>query len=66
MPHYWYYTPNIKIIRRRKISWEGHVAHMGEDRDWWQNPEGNKTLERPKSRGKDNFKLKRPEGRGLE
>jgi hypothetical protein len=42
--HNWYSSPNIiKLIKSRRMRWEGHMARMGEEsklyRVWWESLE---------------------------
>jgi hypothetical protein len=55
-------SPNIiVIIKSRIMSWEGHVAYMGERRGLYRVlvgiPEGKKPLGRPKHGWEDNIKM---------
>ena len=55
-----YYSPNIvRVIKSRRMRWEGHVAHMGERRDVYRvlvgKPEGKRPLRRPRRRWEDNI-----------
>jgi len=50
-----YSLPNIsRVIKSRKLRWEGHVARMGEKRDVYRilvgKPEGKRQIGRPKRR----------------
>ena len=56
-----YYSPNIvRVIKSRRMRWEGHVAHMGERRDVYRvlvgKREGKRPLRRPRRRWEDNIK----------
>jgi hypothetical protein len=57
-----YSSPNIiKMIKSRRIRWEGHVARMGEGRRemhiryWWESQKGPQG--RPRRRRVDNIKI---------
>ena len=57
-----YSLPNIvRVVKSRQMRWEGHVAHMGEDRDVHRvlvgEPEGKRPLGRPRRRWEDNIKM---------
>jgi hypothetical protein len=49
------------MIKSRRMSWEGHVAQMGEKRDAYRilvgKPEGKRSLGRPSHRWVDNIKM---------
>jgi hypothetical protein len=49
----------IRIIKSRRMRWEGHVARMGEKRKAYTllvgNPEGKRPLGRPRRRWVDNI-----------
>ena len=50
-----YCSPNIvRVIKSRRMRWEGHVAHMGERRGVYRvlvgKPDGKKPLGRPRYR----------------
>jgi hypothetical protein len=49
------------MIKSRRMRWAGHVARMGEMRNAYRilvgNPEGKRTLGRPKRRWVDNIKM---------
>jgi hypothetical protein len=35
--HNLYFSPSIiRIIKLRRVKWAGHVALMGEKRNWWE------------------------------
>jgi hypothetical protein len=55
-----YSSPNIiRVIKSRRLRWAGHVARMGERRGAYRalvgNPEGRRTLRRPRCRWEDNI-----------
>ena len=57
-----YASPNIlRVIRSRRMSWAGHVAHMGEERGVYSvlvgKPEGKRPLWRPRRRWVDNIRM---------
>jgi hypothetical protein len=49
------------MIKTRRISWEGHVARMGEKRNAYRilirKPEVKRPLERPRRKWVDNIKI---------
>jgi hypothetical protein len=56
-----YYSPSIiRIIKSRRMRWEGHVARIGEKRNAYRlllgKPEGKRPLGRPRRRWVDNIK----------
>jgi hypothetical protein len=59
--NYLYSSPNIRMIKSRRIRWAGHVACMGEGRNAYRilagRPEGRKPLGRPRRRWEDNIKV---------
>ena len=60
--HDLYCSPNnIRVIKSRRMGWEGHVARMGESRGVYsvlvEKPEGNGPLGRPMRRWEDNIKM---------
>jgi hypothetical protein len=60
--HSLYSSPNIvRVIKSRTMRWAGHVARMGEGRDFYRvlvgKPEGKRPLGRSRSRWEDNIKL---------
>jgi hypothetical protein len=60
--HSLYSSPNIvRVIKSRRMRWEGHVARMGEGRVAYRvlvrRPEGKRPLGRPRRRWEDNIKL---------
>jgi len=55
-----YSSPNImRVIKRRRMRWAGHVARMGEERRLYRvlvgKPEGRRPLGRPRRRWVDNI-----------
>jgi hypothetical protein len=57
-----YSLPNIvRVVKSRRMKWEGHVARMGEDRGVLRvlvgKPEGKRPLGRPRHRWEDNIKM---------
>jgi len=57
-----YSSPNImRVIKSRRMRWEGHVACMGEGRGVYRvlvgKPEGRRTLGRPRLRWEDNIRM---------
>jgi hypothetical protein len=57
-----YSSPNIiRVIKSRRMRWEGHVARMGEGRGAYRilvgRPEGRRPLVRPRRRWEDNIKM---------
>jgi hypothetical protein len=57
--HNLYSSPNnIRVIKSRRMRWEGHVAYTGDRRGAHRvmvgKPEGERPLERRRNRGKDN------------
>jgi hypothetical protein len=60
--HNLYSSPNIiRMIKAKRMRWAGHVARMGEKTNTYRilvgNPEGEKSLERPRPRWMDNIKM---------
>jgi hypothetical protein len=60
--HSLYSSPNtVRVIKRRRIRWAGHVARMAEGRGVYRilvgRPEGKRPLGRPMHRWKDNIKM---------
>jgi hypothetical protein len=60
--HNLYSSPNtIRMIKSRRMRWEGHVAQMGEtrnaDRILVEKPERKRPLERPRHRWVDNIEI---------
>jgi len=57
-----YSSPNIvRVIKTRRMRWEGHVARMGERRGVYRvlvgKHEGKRPLGRPRRRWEDNIKM---------
>jgi hypothetical protein len=57
-----YYSSSIvRVIKSRRMSWAGHVVHMGERRGVYRvlvgKPEGKRPLGRPRHRCEDNIKI---------
>ena len=57
-----YSLPNIvRVVKSRRMRWEGHVARMGEGRDVHRvlvgKPEGKKPRRRPRRRWEENIKM---------
>ena len=57
-----YSLPNtVRVVKSRGMRWEGHVAHIGEDRGVQRvlvgKPEGKRPLGRPRRRWEDNIEL---------
>jgi hypothetical protein len=60
--HGLYSSPGIvRMIKARRMRWEGHVARMGEVRCAYNilvgRPEGRRPLGRPRRRWEDNIKM---------
>jgi hypothetical protein len=60
--HDLYSSPSIiRIIKARRMRWEGHVARMGENRNAYRllvgKPEGRRPLGRPRRRWFDNIRM---------
>jgi hypothetical protein len=60
--HSLYSSPNIvRVIKSRRMRWEGHVARMGEWRGIYRvlvgRAEGKRPLGRPRRRWEDNIKM---------
>jgi len=51
----------VRVVKSRRMRWEGHVARMGEGRGVHRvlvgKPEGRRPLGRPRRRWKDNIKM---------
>jgi hypothetical protein len=51
----------VRVVKSRRMRWEGHVARMGEDRDVYRvlvgKPEGERPLGKPRRRWEDNIKM---------
>jgi hypothetical protein len=57
-----YSLPNsVRVVKSRRMRWEGHVASMGEEsgvhRVLVGKPEGKRLLRRPRLRWEDNIKM---------
>ena len=57
-----YSSPNIvRVIKSRRMRWAGHVARMGDERgcigSCWGNPEGRRSLGRPRRRWVGNIRM---------
>jgi hypothetical protein len=54
-------SPNIRVIKWRRMRWEGHAAHMGERKGAYlvlvEKPMGKRSLEIPRLRWEDNIKM---------
>jgi hypothetical protein len=62
--HRLYSSPNIRMIKSRKVRWAGHVARMGEMRNAYmlvRKTEGRRLFGRPRRRGENNTKMDRGE-----
>jgi hypothetical protein len=60
--HDLYFSPNIvRVIKRRRMRWAGHVARMGEGKGAYRGlvgrPEGKRPLGRPRRRWEYNIKM---------
>jgi hypothetical protein len=59
--HNLYSSPDIRQIKSGRMSWEGHVARMGEGRNMYRvlvgKPEGKGALERARRRWEDGIKM---------
>jgi hypothetical protein len=58
----WRKLPSIvRVVKSRRMSWAGHVAHMGEGRGVHRflvrKPEGKRPLGRPRRRWENNIKM---------
>jgi hypothetical protein len=63
-----YSSPNVvRVIKSRRIRWEGHIVGMGEKRAVYRvlvkKPEGRRPLGRPRRRWEDNIKIDLQEAR---
>jgi hypothetical protein len=51
----------MRVVKSRRMSWAGHVARLGEDRDVHRvlvgKPEGKRPLGRPRRRWENNIKM---------
>jgi hypothetical protein len=57
-----YSSPNIvRVVKSRRMRWEGHVARMGEERGVHRvlvgKPDGKRPLGRPRRGWEDNIKM---------
>ena len=57
-----YPSPNIvRVIKSRRMGWDGHVTRMGEEREVYRvlvgKPEGRRPLGRPRCRWVDNIRM---------
>jgi len=57
-----YSLPNtLRVVKSRRMRWEGHVARMGEGRGVYRvlvgKPEGKRLLVRPRRRWEDHIKM---------
>jgi hypothetical protein len=56
-----YSSPDIRVIKSRRMRWAGHVPRMGESRGLLSvsvgKPEGKRPLGRPRRRREDNIKI---------
>jgi hypothetical protein len=60
--HILYSSSNIiRLIKSRKMKWEGYMAHMGEERKLYRvlmgKPEGKRPLGRPRRRWEDGIRM---------
>jgi hypothetical protein len=59
--HSLYSSPNVRVIKSRRMRWAEHVAHMGEGRGVYRvlvgRTKGKRPLGRPRHRWKDNIKM---------
>ena len=57
----WRKLHNVRVVKSRRMRWEGHVAGMGEGRGVHMvlvgKPEGKRPLGRPRRRWEDNIKM---------
>jgi hypothetical protein len=53
--------PQISLGKSRSMRWEGHMAHMGEERKAYKvlvgKPEGKRPLGRPRHRWEDGIRM---------
>jgi len=51
----------VRVIKSKRMRWDGHVARMGEERGVYRvlvgKPEGNRPLGRPRCRWMDNIRM---------
>jgi hypothetical protein len=51
----------VRVIKWRRIRWEGHIARLGESRGAYRSlvekPQGKRQLLRPRCRWEDNIKM---------
>ena len=56
-----YSSPNIRVIKWKRVRWAGHVALTGERKDAYcvlaEKPMGKRPLGRPRLRWEDNIKM---------
>jgi hypothetical protein len=57
-----YSSPSVvRVIKRRRMRWAGHIAHMGERRGVYKvlvrKPEGKRPSGRPRRRWENNIKM---------
>jgi hypothetical protein len=56
-----YSSPNIVVIKSRRMRWAGHVARLGEERGVYSvlvvKPEEERPLWRPRRRWEDKFRM---------
>ena len=56
-----YYSPDIRVIKWRRVRWAGHVALMGERKGTYcvlvEKSMGKRPLGRPRLRWEDNIKM---------
>jgi hypothetical protein len=52
-----YATPNVTVVKSRKMSWAGHIAHTGDVKSTYTILEGKRPLGRPRSRWEDNIRM---------
>jgi hypothetical protein len=59
--HNLYSSPNVRVIKSRRMRWAGHVARMGEGRGVYRvlvgRSEGKRPLGRPRRRWEDDIKM---------